>query len=52
MGRAKHDGCIGTLEGVRLSGFWNPLHVNLFDKFINRKGPGPGTSIRALHGML
>ncbi len=33
MNKAKHDACIGILESVRSIGFWENLHVNLFDKF-------------------
>jgi len=29
VSKAKHDACIGTLEGVRSSGFVEPSHVNL-----------------------
>ena len=29
VSKTKYDGCIGTLEGVRSSGFREPHHVNL-----------------------
>jgi len=41
VSKAKHDVYIGALEGVRASGFWELLYVNLFDKFMNRKDQKP-----------
>ena len=29
VSNARHDSCIGTLEGVRSSGFREPHHANL-----------------------